>query len=208
LATWKKLVYEDDAILKSLLTEQGDIIYASAASTPAVLPHGTSTQYLKSGGDGANPSWDTPAGGGATIVRKTADEIVNNSTTLQNDDHLLLAVGANEVWSFFAYLKVISQTGTPDIKFDWSLPTGGVIQSLPHDDIAVLAANTPIAPIGAGTNFTFALPANSERIALVWGLYVGGANAGNVQLQWAQITATAEDTKVLANSFLIAHKIG
>ena len=32
------------------------------------------------------------------ITYKTADQTVNNSAVLQNDDHLLLAVGANEVW--------------------------------------------------------------------------------------------------------------
>ena len=54
---WRKLAYESDCILKTLLTEQGDIIYASAVSTPAALPHGTSGQVLKSGGHAANPAW-------------------------------------------------------------------------------------------------------------------------------------------------------
>lgn len=42
---------------KATLTEQGDLYYASAASTPAALAHGTAGQYLKTGGHGANPSW-------------------------------------------------------------------------------------------------------------------------------------------------------
>jgi hypothetical protein len=45
------------AIPSSILTEQGDIIYASAVGTPAALPHGTAGDVLISGGDGANPSW-------------------------------------------------------------------------------------------------------------------------------------------------------
>lgn len=55
--TWKKLAYETDVILKALLTEQGDVIYASAASTPAALAHGDAGQVLKSGGHAANPAW-------------------------------------------------------------------------------------------------------------------------------------------------------
>jgi hypothetical protein len=61
--TWKKIGFEADLITKALLTEQGDIIYASAPSTPAVLHHGTAGQVLTSGGDGANPSW----GAGTTV---------------------------------------------------------------------------------------------------------------------------------------------
>lgn len=51
--------YADTKINKSLLTEQGDIIYASAASTPAALAHGTAGDPLLSGGHGANPAWFT-----------------------------------------------------------------------------------------------------------------------------------------------------
>jgi len=50
-----------DYIAKALVTEQGDIIYASAASTPAVLAHGSAGDVLQSGGHAGNPSWLTPA---------------------------------------------------------------------------------------------------------------------------------------------------
>ena len=45
------------SIAKSLLTEQGDVIYASGASTPAALAHGNSGEFLKTQGHGANPVW-------------------------------------------------------------------------------------------------------------------------------------------------------
>jgi len=60
---WKKIGFEADLITKALLTEQGDIIYASAIATPAALPHGNAGQVLTSGGHGANPSW----GAGTTV---------------------------------------------------------------------------------------------------------------------------------------------
>ena len=44
--TWKKLAYEDDVITKALLTATGDIIYATAASTPGVLAVGTNGHIL------------------------------------------------------------------------------------------------------------------------------------------------------------------
>jgi hypothetical protein len=53
-------------ILKSVLEERGDIIFASGIATPTRLVHGTAGQYLKTGGDGADPSW-------ATVVPTIAD---------------------------------------------------------------------------------------------------------------------------------------
>jgi len=43
---WKKLAYEDDVITKALMTAKGDLLAASAASTPAALPVGTNGQVL------------------------------------------------------------------------------------------------------------------------------------------------------------------
>ncbi len=49
------------AIMASVLTERGSIIYRNA-TIPAELLHGTSGQVLTSGGDGADPAWATPSG--------------------------------------------------------------------------------------------------------------------------------------------------
>ena len=54
--TWKKVAYEDDVITKALLTTKGDIIYASAASTPARLAIGADNQVLRVATD--LPNWE------------------------------------------------------------------------------------------------------------------------------------------------------
>jgi hypothetical protein len=54
--TWKKVAYEDDVITKALLTTKGDIIYASAASTPARLGIGSDDQILRVATD--IPAWE------------------------------------------------------------------------------------------------------------------------------------------------------
>jgi len=65
----------DGAIPKSTLTEQGDILYASAASTPAALAHGNAGQVLQSGGNAANPSWLTLG----TMAAATATDYVTKA---------------------------------------------------------------------------------------------------------------------------------
>ena len=68
-------VTNDAQIAKSLLTEQGDIIYASAASTPAALAHGDAGDLLKSGGHAANPAWQSVT---ATLTAMLANTLAEN----------------------------------------------------------------------------------------------------------------------------------
>lgn len=63
--------------MKILTPEQGDLFYFDGTNWN-VLAHGTSGQYLKTGGHAANPSWDSPAGGGDVVgpAGATADQLV------------------------------------------------------------------------------------------------------------------------------------
>ena len=58
--TWQKLAYEDDVILKSVLSGKGSIITATEASTPSVLTIGTDGYVLAVSTD--TPAWIDPAG--------------------------------------------------------------------------------------------------------------------------------------------------
>jgi hypothetical protein len=75
--TWRKLAYEDDVITKALLTAKGDIIYASAAGTPAALAIGADNHVLTVATD--VPNWEAGGGGGAVITSGTytGDNSVN-----------------------------------------------------------------------------------------------------------------------------------
>ena len=135
----------------------------------------------------------------STLVRKTADEVVNASSTLQNDDVLLYALAANEVVTFVAALHVTSGT-TPDIKFAFTVPAAATLRwGLSGPDMSASQSSngtsgSAIAAPCAGVS----LP----NIMWIAGVVVNGANAGNLQLQWAQNTSDASDTTVLANSWL------
>jgi hypothetical protein len=90
--TYKIVMSYNDAatantiIPNTILTEQGDIIYASAPSTPAALHHGAAAGYLlQSGGHAANPSWVAPP-----ITLLDAD-ITINSTLAKNTRNFINA---------------------------------------------------------------------------------------------------------------------
>jgi hypothetical protein len=59
MVAWKKLAYEADVITKALLTAAGDIIYASASATPAVLAKTTNGHVLTL--TAGLPAWAAPA---------------------------------------------------------------------------------------------------------------------------------------------------
>lgn len=56
--TWKKVAYEADCVLKTLFAATGDILYASAASTPAALGVGSNGHILTLAA--GIPSWAAP----------------------------------------------------------------------------------------------------------------------------------------------------
>ena len=140
---------------------------------------------------------------GLTIVRKTADEIVNNSTTLQNDDHLLLAVAANEIWEIILITR-LAGVADASCKGAFTVPTGGAIAR----QTALKTGGTGLEEVDATTSFEIgSTSVMTSYTSLARCVYIGGSNAGNVQLQWAQLTATVGDTTMRANSFIIAYKL-
>jgi len=139
-----------------------------------------------------------------TIVVKASDETVNNSNTPQNDDELLFAIGANEVWE--ATFLIIQNSGaTPDFRAAVAAPSGALgqiyafyVSRAAAWAFAMVDLAEVIAALGASADVCYP----TLRV-----IVVNGATAGNVQLQWSQVTADASDTIVRAKSFLIAHKI-
>lgn len=134
------------------------------------------------------------------VVRKSVDETVNNSEAFQNDDDLLFAIAANEIWRFEIWVFYNSAT-TPDIKFTITFPSGGTARFGNTND-----ATNRVETV-SGTTLGQVSGDGEDEMLILAGVVVNGATAGNVQLQWAQNAATVSDTKVLTNSYLVAEKI-
>ena len=147
-----------------------------------------------------NPT--TIEGTAATLVVKAANQAVISSTVLINDLHLALPVNANDVYEFLMRLDVIVPASS-GFKFKFVLPaaatcTGTRDRLFQSADISTRLDLTAQVQCTGGA---------ITGIILVWGLYVGGANAGTMQLQWAQTIDTASNTVLIQNSYIKAHKL-
>ena len=130
-------------IPKSLLTEQGDIIYASAASTPAALPHGTAGQVLQSGGNAANPSWLTLGTMAAEVATNYVAKALFDANTLlfaASDDTPAALLGTElppKIWAAVPADKIgTGYTGTAiagqiarDANWIYVCDTGGTAEN-------------------------------------------------------------------------------
>ncbi|GIH29101.1 hypothetical protein Aph01nite_74110 [Acrocarpospora phusangensis] len=137
-------------------------------------------------------------------VIKAADESVASSTVMQNDDHLLLPVAANTRYLVDSLVKYFGED-LADMKFGWTAPAGATLDwysdaywTGTSDSGKVMREVRTLAQTQScgcsGASFTFAA-------ALRGTLNVGGT-AGNLQLQWAQVTSNGTANQVLTGSLL------
>ena len=123
---------------------------------------------------------ETQTSGGVYVI-KAVDEIVNNLDVLQDDDELLFAADIGEY--------------TWEIMFTWSSPTNAP------------GINFGITPPGGSSGWisTQLFSANGGT-AWMKG-YIICTALGTFNFQWSQGTATVEDTRVLAGSYIFYTKI-
>lgn len=142
----------------------------------------------------------------ALVKRKTADETVANSTTLQDDDHLVFAIGANEEWVARYYVSFGTSTSLFGFKAQVTVPAGATMWrtmafSAGQDNTFVEDGT------GGSSSVTTAMAFGSSGV-LICDLWVlNGATPGNVTLMWAQDTADAATLTVHKGSNLVAHRV-
>ena len=196
-------VQAQDATLTSLAAVAGiagDILFASGTDTWARLAKGTDNKVLTliSG----LPTWITPDGG-ATIVSKTADQTVNNSTTFIDDDHLLFAMEADKSYIVNATLLISATDATPDIKFQWIVPASCTMF---WNDISRWGR---VVEFKLAENSTLVKTLGSGTLGIILTAIVrNDSTAGNLQLQWAQNIAHASNVKLLKHSHLTISNVG
>ncbi|MGH2373036.1 MAG: hypothetical protein ACRDIC_06100 [bacterium] len=141
------------------------------------------------------------------VVRKPSDESVTSSTVLQDDNNLLMALAANEIWHVrFILLMFDNSASVADGKVAFTIPAGAsmgltVIYDKPGSAGAQMSRfNT------SGTSVQVDLT-NVLSAIEVFGVVTNGGTAGNLTLQWAQAVSNASSLDMKANSTLWAVKL-
>lgn len=129
---------------------------------------------------------------------KTSAQTVNNSTVLVSDSQLFVTVAANTSYVFTGRFLYTSST-TPDIKFGFTYP---VLATATYTLYGIAAGGATLGAFHQTETSVGALEGGTTIACTMTGSWTIGANAGTVQLQWAQNTANASNTQVLAGSFL------
>lgn len=157
-------------------------------------------------------AWETvgaPSGSSVQVVRKTADESITSTGSLQNDDHLFFSIGANEIW--FAEFTIFYDAGTAgDIFFGISLPAGATYRDgVMGLDVgtAADAGNFRTRSLTSGGIGLGGAGTGTVLMVLYKVVITNSSTAGTATLQWAQNSSSGTATKVYANSMLVATKV-
>jgi len=202
-----------DNAFPSILITEGTEPSAPAAGKQRLYIDSTTHLLKATNSSGVDRNIEASAIGGTSVVYKSADESVSN-TTLQDDDALLFAIGASERWVVEWNLFVSNAAGTGDFKYNITVPasatgkaTGvGATGSASGADNygrhqgADLGTSGSLGLVASGT-----IPYTPIQIRA----YIeNSTNAGNVTLQWAQATTDGSNaTIVRKGSWLRATRV-
>ncbi|MBI4066480.1 hypothetical protein HY411_02075 [Candidatus Gottesmanbacteria bacterium] len=139
--------------------------------------------------------------GGTVLVEKEADETVNNSNTLQDDDHIKYTMIANTAYAVEVSISYTSPTASPDFKYAFTIPTSATMSLMGQGFTTTTnVANCRIITSGSACSLTG--NAAPDWIITIVGIVQTAGTAGDLQFQWAQNTAQEENTVVKKNSWM------
>lgn len=136
-------------------------------------------------------------------ARKTANQSVTSSITLQNDSELVVPVEANALYKVDCLL-LYDGPAAADLKFLFRTPTGGSMTAMANALVSTGSSqqdsqNLPITGNSSEAAGTFG---SGTQMLTMLGVLTTVGTSGNFQLEWSQNTSNASATRVLANSFI------
>lgn len=166
---------------------------------------GSSGQVLTSNGASALPTWQAaPGSSSLTVVQKTSNQSVTNSTILINDNQLSFSISAGLVYSVRFVVFVASTSATPGFKWQLLGPIGAtsiIGQIFQIDSLTTTSDSAFLATVFTAGNGQIGRVDGGASVTVELSI-VNGLNAGTVNFQWAQITSNGTATTVYAGSYI------
>jgi len=140
------------------------------------------------------------AGGGAgltfaRVVKKT-DETIDTDTVFSDDAEIKFTPTISKKYGFYFILCFNTET-TPDIKVKFTAPSGCTGD---YVNTASVTAGTSLNPL---SSVTYGVNSTATRISVWFGKFEMSTTAGDIVLQWAQGTSSANPTTVEAGTTLV-----
>ena len=198
------------ATLTSAQITDGTIVNADFNSSAGIALsklESMATGYVagnNSGSSAAPSAVAMSAVGGWTTVRKTVDESVTSSATLQDDNELFFTTTSGGLYLIEVAIAYASPSGgsTPNMYL-----AGGESVSVSGIVIADAYMGSNGTASGFGSPLLLGLSgtqdiqtATTKRVASGWGPWIG--EGSTFKIQWSQITSSANATTVYAGSYL------
>ena len=205
----------------SVIDAAGDLIVGSGADATTRLAKGSALQVLRVNAGATALEYATPAGGAVgdlldfQRVKLTSNQVLTtSSTTFQNVTALVLAIAANEEIEFEVILRAGAASNTPDIKLGITGPSGasmpiyggiGAVQASTGNSDGLMY-NSAIAAFAGANWLSFGLVDANPSIIVLKFTVINGATPGNVQLQAAQATSSADAATIYAGSSMKGYR--
>lgn len=143
-------------------------------------------------------------------VRKTADQSVTSSTTLVDDNQLLLSVAANAVYEmrmFIIYTAAsagdlnMTFTGPASATLDWNVGGLSGTSGTSPDGVTWWGANT------IGGNDSVNGGGATSMVARPVGILITAGTSGTFKMRWAQAASSGTATTVKTGSVMILQRV-
>jgi hypothetical protein len=142
------------------------------------------------------------------FVRKTADESVTSSATLQNDDHLLYTIGATGTYiAELCLFGTSAANAAGDLQFGFSFPTGTLHFGMQGLDTTLASSfdgtlrSTGVLSATSGTSNLTAGLSTSTIFIRVYAELIATAT-GTLQFMWAQQASNASASTLKSGSWM------
>lgn len=146
------------------------------------------------------------------FVRKPIDESLTNSTTMQNDDHMVVTVAVYSAYVIDVFI-ILSSNNTEDFRLAFDTPSGTDTNWV-HYAPPTSQTDADHTTIGfynyiPGQTASIAGFGNGGRVAFkVRGAITTTSISGSFICRWAQNSASANATIVRQDSYMFLRKVG